>query len=268
MGTGPPTRRRNPAKEVMADTFAAQPTDSHKLFSEMDVVPPLESLADEVSARHGGDDAIGQGSGAEASGGGGQREPGAPASEPQPAGALAPEPRNSHVLFGELELVYLLETLADDVCARHAGDDVILVGIQRRGVDLACRLANCIGSRLGRKPTLGTLDINLYRDDWTSVEGKPHIGESRIPDGIEGSVVILVDDVLFSGRTVRAALEALLDYGRPKIVELLVLVDRGHRELPIQPDYVGRTIKTSPHEHVDVLLRERDGEDVVRLVGR
>jgi pyrimidine operon attenuation protein/uracil phosphoribosyltransferase len=170
------------------------------------------------------------------------------------------------MLFGELEIVSMLENLADEVCARHKTDDIMLVGIQRRGADLARRLTTCIGRRMGKPPAMGTLDINLYRDDWTSVEGKPHIGVSSIPDTVEGSVIILVDDVLFTGRTIRAALEAILDYGRPRAVELLVLVDRGNRELPIQPDYVGRVVKTSRMEHVDVLLRERDGEDGVRLV--
>ena len=112
---------------------------------------------------------------------------------------------------------------------------------------------------------LGTLDINLYRDDWTSLVGKPQIGESNIPDNVDGATIILVDDVLYTGRTIRAALEALLDYGRPRKVELMVLVDRGHRELPIHADYVGRAVNTGRDEQVNVLLEERDGCDEVRL---
>ncbi|SDF68802.1 bifunctional pyr operon transcriptional regulator/uracil phosphoribosyltransferase PyrR [Desulfovibrio legallii] len=169
-------------------------------------------------------------------------------------------------LLDSQEIARILDRLASQVLERHAQcDQVMLVGIERRGADLARRLAALLGDRLGRAVPLGSLDINLYRDDWTSLEGKPHIGQSCIPQGVDGRVVILVDDVLFTGRTIRAALEALLDYGRPSAVELLVLVDRGHRELPIQADYVGRTVNTSRQEHVDVLLTERDGQDAVRL---
>ena len=112
---------------------------------------------------------------------------------------------------------------------------------------------------------LGTLDINLYRDDWTSMDASPRVGQSNIPQDVTGVAVILIDDVLYTGRSIRSALEAILDYGRPSSVELLVLIDRGHRELPIQADYVGRTINTSREEHVDVLLEERDGKNEVRI---
>ena len=114
---------------------------------------------------------------------------------------------------------------------------------------------------------LGKLDINLYRDDWTDSEVQPQVGESHIPFSLNEKNVVLVDDVLFSGRTIRAALEAILDYGRPKRVELLVLIDRrGHRELPIQADYVGKKVHTAQGEHVDVCVAELDGEDTVSLV--
>lgn len=159
-----------------------------------------------------------------------------------------------------------LERLAYEVLERHHGpDELLLVGIRRRGVDLARRLARILGERVGRDIPLGTLDINLYRDDWTSLSAMPALGASSIPLPLEGRQVILVDDVLYTGRTVRAALEAILDYGRPKRVELLVLVDRGHRELPIHADYVGRRVNTSRAEQVNVLLEERDGVDEVRL---
>lgn len=161
----------------------------------------------------------------------------------------------------------LAARLADAVAAAHGHDaDVVLVGIQRRGVDIARRLMKLLEGRMDATPRFGSLDINFYRDDWTTIQGKPVIGESSIPGSLDGSLVILVDDVLFSGRTVRAALEALHDYGRPRAVRLAVLVDRtGHRELPIQADYTGMAVETDRSQHVDVLLRERDGEDAVRI---
>ncbi|BAV91891.1 bifunctional pyr operon transcriptional regulator/uracil phosphoribosyltransferase PyrR [Candidatus Desulfovibrio trichonymphae] len=170
-------------------------------------------------------------------------------------------------LLDKHEIARILDELAAMILKGHPDcGGVMLVGVQRRGADLARRLAVLLERRIGRRLPLGTLDINLYRDDWTSIEGKPQIVSSSIPESVDMRVVILVDDVLFTGRTVRAALEALLDYGRPDAVELLALIDRGHRELPIQADYAGRVVATERHEHVDVLLEERDGEDAVRLV--
>ena len=164
------------------------------------------------------------------------------------------------------ELGRTVERLAYQVLERH-GDcaSLVLVGIQRRGADIARRLGAILESRLGAAVPFGALDINLYRDDWTTLSGKPAIGPSVMPVALDGRDVLLVDDVLFTWRTIRAALEALLDYGRPRRVELLVLVDRGHRELPIHADYVGRTVSTARHEQVDVLLVERDATDGVRL---
>ena len=170
------------------------------------------------------------------------------------------------LLLEEHEMTRMLERLASQIMERHADcGHVMLVGIERRGADLAHRLAGLLQERLGHPVLLGTLDINLYRDDWTSLEAQPHIGQSRIPATVDGRVIILVDDVLYTGRTIRAALEALLDYGRPRAVELLALIDRGHRELPIHDDYVGRAFNTSRQERVDVLLAERDGQDAVHL---
>lgn len=164
------------------------------------------------------------------------------------------------------EMARVLERLASQILERHAScGDVMLVGIERRGADLARRIEGLLEARLGQAVPLGTLDINLYRDDWTSLVGKPRIGQSHITESVDGRVIILVDDVLYTGRTIRAALEALLDYGRPSCVELLTLIDRGHRELPIHADYVGRVVNTSRQEHVDVSLAERDGEDSVNL---
>lgn len=165
------------------------------------------------------------------------------------------------------ELHNTLERLAEQVMENRANcERLALIGIQRRGVNIAERLKAILDKRIGRPIPLGRLDINLYRDDWTSLDVQPLINCTEIPFDLEDKAVILVDDVLFTGRTIRAALEAVLDFGRPRLVELLVLVDRGHRELPIQPDYVGKTVDTQRGEHVNVYLRERDGKDRVCLV--
>lgn len=171
-------------------------------------------------------------------------------------------------ILSDKEMSRTLERLAVEVYERR-GDDgsLAILGIQRRGADLAERLKKLLDERLGRKIPLGKLDINLYRDDWTTnLELAPTINCSEIGFEVDGASIVLVDDVLYSGRTVRAALEAILDYGRPRRVELLVLVDRGHRELPIQADYVGKRLDTLGDEHVNVLVVERDGEDRVCLV--
>lgn len=173
--------------------------------------------------------------------------------------------KTTTVLHAE-EITRVIERLASQIIERHgSSEQLILLGIQRRGVDIARRLRAVLEDKLGHKVPLGTLDINLYRDDWTSLFGKPAIGESNIGVSLDQKDVLLVDDVLFTGRTIRAALEALLDYGRPRRVELLVLVDRGHRELPIHADYVGRQINTARTEQVNVLVQERDGCDEVVL---
>ncbi|WP_084185104.1 bifunctional pyr operon transcriptional regulator/uracil phosphoribosyltransferase PyrR [Desulfonatronum thiodismutans] len=164
------------------------------------------------------------------------------------------------------EIRRTMERLAYEVIERHGeGASLALIGIQRRGVELAKRLKSVLEQRFGREIPFGSLDINLYRDDWTNLDGQPQIHKTWIPFPVDDREIILVDDVLFTGRTIRAALEAILDYGRPKRVELLVLVDRGHRELPIHADYVGKKVNTSRQEQVDVSVREQDGEDGVFL---
>ena len=170
-------------------------------------------------------------------------------------------------VLGSREMTRTLDRLASEIIERRGeAAHLALIGIQRRGADLAERLKKRLDERLGRRIPLGKLDINLYRDDWSSLEIQPRINCTEIPFDLEGASVVLVDDVLFSGRTIRAALEAILDYGRPRKVELLVLIDRGHRELPIQADYVGKKVQTALGEHVDVHLAELDGEDNAYLV--
>jgi pyrimidine operon attenuation protein/uracil phosphoribosyltransferase len=162
----------------------------------------------------------------------------------------------------------ILDRIAHQVLEKTDGAlDVILLGIPTRGVPLARRLAERIEAFEGVRVPSGTLDVTLYRDD-LRLRGARAIGPTALPQGgIDGKRVILVDDVLFSGRTIRAALDALVDLGRPKLVQLAVLVDRGHRELPIRADYVGKNIPTAQEESVRVLLTEIDGTDEVRIIG-
>ena len=138
---------------------------------------------------------------------------------------------------------------------------LVLVGIRSRGVPLARRLSNLIGSRTGIDIPVGIVDITLYRDDLTDIGSQPLVRETQLPFPIDGQRIVLVDDVLFTGRTVRAALDQLIDFGRPERIELMVLVDRGGRELPIRADYVGKEVSTSKRQMVDVLLEEEDGRD-------
>ena len=148
----------------------------------------------------------------------------------------------------------------------HGTTELVLIGIQRRGVELAERIAKLIEKDEGGGVPRGALDITLYRDDLETVGPKPVIGETRIPGDLTGKHVVIVDDVLYTGRTTRAALDELADFGRPKRISLCVLVDRGGRELPIQPDVVGKQVKVNRGERVDVLVEELDGRDEVDLV--
>lgn len=173
----------------------------------------------------------------------------------------------SELLLNKDEMALIQNRLISQILERCGSlDDLVLVGIERRGADLARRLAASLEEKSKKAVSHGALDINLYRDDWTRLSGgSPFIGKSDIPKNIDGKKILLIDDVLFSGRTIRAALDAILDYGRPGSVELLVLIDRGHRELPIQANYVGRHIDTQKEAHIDVFFKERDGEDAVIL---
>ncbi len=173
---------------------------------------------------------------------------------------------SDRTLMTAKEMGRTMERLASEVFERRGEEGrLVLVGIQRRGVDLARRLKTLLDARLQNPVLLGMLDINLYRDDWTNPGMSPIISSTEIPAEVDGASVVLVDDVLYSGRTTRAALEAILDFGRPRRVELLVLIDRGHRELPIQADYVGKKVNTASTEQVDVLVAERDEQDRVLL---
>jgi pyrimidine operon attenuation protein / uracil phosphoribosyltransferase len=142
-------------------------------------------------------------------------------------------------------------------------DDLILVGIRTGGVFLADRLRDLIFSRTGKKVVTGALDITLYRDDWTRINHKPIVGKTDVPVSLDKKVVILVDDVLYTGRTVRAALDALIDFGRPRRIALAVLADRGGRELPICADYTGIQVQIRPQERVNVYFRELNKSDQV-----
>jgi pyrimidine operon attenuation protein/uracil phosphoribosyltransferase len=159
-----------------------------------------------------------------------------------------------------------LTRMAHEIVEHHGEpDQIVLVGVRTRGVPLARRLAELAEEAGGGRPHVGALDITLYRDDLTTIAPHPVIKGTEIPVSIDGRVVVIVDDVLFTGRTVRAALDELVDFGRPARIELAVVVDRGHRELPIRPDYVGETLTTQHDENVQVLLAEEDGEDGVVL---
>jgi pyrimidine operon attenuation protein/uracil phosphoribosyltransferase len=165
-----------------------------------------------------------------------------------------------------LQIHRTIMRIAHEIVERNKGvENLILVGIQKRGVPLAERLAGAIEQFEGVRVPVGAIDITLYRDDLQMISQVPIVGETAIKDDITERVIILVDDVLFTGRTVRAALDELIDFGRPSAIQLAVLVDRGHREFPIRADFVGKNVPTSPNETVEVLLTEIDGEEEVVL---
>jgi pyrimidine operon attenuation protein/uracil phosphoribosyltransferase len=181
---------------------------------------------------------------------------------------MARECRVKGVLMDRQAIARALKRLAVKIVERNGGlEEVVLVGVYTRGVDLARRLQRILTVEEGVVVPVGTIDIALYRDDAMMGLPEPQIGPTSLPFGVTGKVVVLVDDVLYTGRTTRAALDALMDFGRPREVQLLVLVDRGHRELPIQADYVGRRVETLVEESVKVRLEEVDDEpDRVELL--
>jgi pyrimidine operon attenuation protein/uracil phosphoribosyltransferase len=169
-------------------------------------------------------------------------------------------------LLDERAIARALSRMASEIVERCGGTEgLVLIGIQRRGVELAVRLQRHIAQAEKVSVPVGKLDITLYRDDLQTVGSRPIIGETSLPD-LDGRTVVIVDDVLYTGRTVRAALDECADFGRPRRILLCVLIDRGGRELPIQADIVGMTVRSGPGDRVDVLISELDGRDAVELV--
>ena len=171
----------------------------------------------------------------------------------------------SKQLLGPEEIAEAVERLAAQIREQKAGKAICLVGIRSRGDEVAERICNILAEG-DEELSLGVLDISLYRDDFEHLHENPKLQGSDIPFTVDGAEIILVDDVLFTGRTIRAALDALCDYGRPAKIELATLIDRGHREMPVQPNYVGFELQTSRRDHVLVSLLETDGKDQVEIV--
>ncbi len=169
-------------------------------------------------------------------------------------------------IMGESEIRRALNRIAHEIIERNKGTrNLALIGIKRRGDFIAQRIADRIKESEGKKIPIGALDITLYRDDLQLVSEAPIIEGTAIPFDIGKKIIILIDDVLYTGRTIRAAMEELMDFGRPKAIQLAVLVDRGHRELPIHPDFVGKKVPTAKKEIVDIHIQEVDGEDCVTI---
>jgi pyrimidine operon attenuation protein/uracil phosphoribosyltransferase len=163
----------------------------------------------------------------------------------------------------------ILTKMARVILEKHRGaENLVLIGIRTGGVFLADRLKTKILSLEGADIPRGNLDINLYRDDWTRISHQPIVQKTELPFSLDGKQVILVDDVLFTGRTVRAAMDALIDFGRPDRIELAVLVDRGHRELPIDANYVGKHVETIHNTMINVYLKEKAGRDEVAITSQ
>ncbi|MBQ0011129.1 MAG: bifunctional pyr operon transcriptional regulator/uracil phosphoribosyltransferase PyrR [Clostridiales bacterium] len=170
------------------------------------------------------------------------------------------------VLMDEQAISRALSRIRHEIIEKNKGlDDVVLIGIQRRGVPLAERIANVLEEVEGKKPQVGILDITFYRDDLSTLAAHPVVNGTAIHFNINDKKIVLIDDVLFTGRTVRAAIEAIFDMGRPACIQLATLVDRGHRQLPIRSDYVGKNVPTSTSEMIQVQLNEIDGQDQVVL---
>ena len=160
-----------------------------------------------------------------------------------------------------------LARIAHEVIEQHkTTENLVLVGMHTRGVPLAKRLAANIENFAGVSIPVGALDISLYRDDLSSLDPQPTVQRTDIPVDIEGKSVVLVDDVLYTGRSIRAAMDALIDLGRPQLIQLAVLIDRGHREIPIRADYIGKNVPSSRHEEIKVRLKETDGIDEVAII--
>jgi len=172
----------------------------------------------------------------------------------------------SYQLMNSDEVSTTLNRIADDILKANSGRPLVLIGIQRRGVPMARRMAVRMAAKMQREPRIGTLDINLYRDDLTRVASQPVVQKTEVPPNIDDRDVVLVDDVLYTGRTIRAALDALCDFGRMRTIQLAVMIDRGHRELPIEANFIGKRITTKDDEVVEVRLKEFDGEDAIYVM--
>ena len=157
-----------------------------------------------------------------------------------------------------------LVRISHEILEKNKGiENIVLVGLRSRGVPIAGRIADSIEQIEGVRPPVGILDITLYRDDLSKLSYQPIVRPTTMPVDLDGKIVVLVDDVLYTGRTIRAALDAVMDMGRPKAIQLAVLVDRGHRELPIRADYVGKNVPTSSRESVSVQLEDIDGDEKI-----
>lgn len=177
--------------------------------------------------------------------------------------------QHKQTLLDKKQIRRVIRRIAGEIVERNGGTaTLMLVGIRTRGVPFAERLAREIEAMEGASVPVGVLDITLYRDDLSTIAPQPVVKATRLGTPIDDRVLVLCDDVLYTGRTIRAALDALIDYGRPRAVRLAVVVDRGNRELPIQADYVGEEVRTGEHEHVEVRFEEVDGTDDVRLLVR
>lgn len=175
----------------------------------------------------------------------------------------------AQTILDDTDIERILRRISHEILETHRGaKDLSLIGIHTRGVFLAKRIQSRLQEIEGTQIPTGEMDITLYRDDWTRISQHPIVQATNISFSVEGRQIILVDDVLYTGRTTRAALDALVDFGRPDRIELAVLVDRGHRELPIQANYVGKTIDTRRSETVNVSLSECDDRDSVILTGK
>ncbi|MCG8471211.1 MAG: bifunctional pyr operon transcriptional regulator/uracil phosphoribosyltransferase PyrR [Desulfobacterales bacterium] len=169
-------------------------------------------------------------------------------------------------LLDETGIKRAITRMAHEIIETYQGDkELALIGIQTRGVFIARRLCDEIKKTEGQHLPCGELDINLYRDDWTRISHQPVVRPTEIPFEVTDRRVLLVDDVLYTGRTIRAAMDALMDFGRPASIGLAVLVDRGHREFPIQADFIGKKVESAYRQHVNVMLSEHDGSDHVTL---
>ena len=172
--------------------------------------------------------------------------------------------KGSKVIQNQEEIDKSLKRIAHEILEKNKTvKDLVLIGIRRRGITLAKRISLKIKEIEGIKIPIGAVDINLYRDDLSEVASQPILRKTEVPFSVKGKKVILVDDVLYTGRTIKAALDAIIDLGRPRFIQLAVLLDRGHRELPIRADYVGKNIPTSREELIEVMLTEDDGIDEV-----